>query len=209
MKWDTRIANDCGVLSGKASVSLGARYAGASPEEVPECIADAGRPRRFKLTRWRGRRSTVWLEHMRSERRAWIMPSGCIPPKGSGPRGLLGCLITVPCLSPSPPLLLSCHCPAQKSLDSTKSPSLGLRPSIVDLSDLVFCLSAWILCASQSGLLVSLFSQAFPHSVFCFLFLECHLPSSSFFPLLPSFQVPYVSSWSDSPFSKCRDHIRN
>lgn len=31
MKWDTRIANDCGVLSGKASVSLGARRCRSQP----------------------------------------------------------------------------------------------------------------------------------------------------------------------------------
>ena len=64
----------------------------------------------------------MWPEHMRSGGGA-RSPLWSHTSKRSDPHGLLGCFETVPCLSPSPPLLLFCFYPAQESPE-TESPGL-------------------------------------------------------------------------------------
>lgn len=110
-----------------------------------------------------------------------------------------GCLVTVPNLSPSPPLLLSCHHPAQKSpeIHKVSQPGIWGLPQLTFLT-FNFCSSTWILYPSQPGVLVSPW-QARHFPILHLLVSFPGMPSSFLVisSLLANFQGPHHFSWSD------------
>ena len=122
-----------------------------------------------------------------------------------------GCLVTVPNLSPSPPLLLSCHHPAQKSpeIHKVSQPAIWGLPQLTFLTLISVPQLGSFTPASHVCLYPSNRPGIFPFCIFWFPFLECLLPSSSFLHSLPTFRVLTTSAGVISPFSKCRDHINS
>lgn len=91
-----------GVLLGTASLRLGAGDEGSRPEKSCQSEPTATRlPRQDRLTFWRDGGRTLWPECIRSGRRGWVTPCSRTPRRGSGPRGLPGCLGTVSAQPPS------------------------------------------------------------------------------------------------------------
>lgn len=107
-------------------------------------------------------------------------------------------------LFPVSVLPLPCFCFVStllRNLQRQSLPAWYLRCSPVDLSDLNFCSSTWVLYPSHPALLVSLQQAGHFPILSYFPFLECLLPSSSFLHSFPTFKVLITPSGVVSPIS--------
>lgn len=160
---------------------------------VVRAHADSQLPRQDKLAYWRDRRRTAWPEHMRSGGGA-RSPLWSHTSKRSGPHGLLGCFETVPCFSPSPPLLLLLPC-SEISRDRVSQLGVWGVPQLPFLTSISVPQHGSFTPAVQLCSYPSKRPGVLPFCVFCFPFLECLLPSSFLHSFL-TFKVLTTPKWS-------------